>query len=258
LTGFSRGTTLQVFDPEKEEDRDVITKSISNRSILNDLGGSEMRSKKTLRTLSLILTIATLALPSTAIFAAKPVRIAIIATYRNAPGDGALGDGADYVDGDPGVSAVIGSNGQFSLFASGGRTLGYDLSMPVDPDGAGACAAGATPSVSGPGNLRVTPFNTGGFQQIPIGVSQAGLATTNLTGADGDNYLLRFRSDDPLDSSANCSTDATITRIDADTWEVEVFAGDDIARLLTNHPKGPGWDNLGHYSATFKITLVKK
>jgi hypothetical protein len=52
--------------------------------------------------------------------------------------------------------------------------------------------------------------------------------------------------------------DATITRIDADTWEVEVFAGDEVARLLTNRPKGPGWINLGHYSAPFKITLVKK
>lgn len=220
-----------------------------------------MHSRKTLLALSLILTIATLALPSTAIFAAKPVRIAVIATYRNAPGDGALGDGADYVDGDPGVQAGIGSNGQFSLFASSGRTLAYDLSAPFDPDGAGACAAGVTPSVSGPGNLRVTPFNAGGFQQIPIGVSQAGLATTNLTGGvPADDYLLRFRSDDPLDSSANCSTDATITRIDADTWEVEVFAGDDVARLLTNRKgQGPaGWDNLGHYSAPFKITLRKK
>jgi hypothetical protein len=217
-----------------------------------------MRSKKTLLTLSLILAIAAIALSSAVVFAAKPVRIAIIATYRNAPGDGALGDGADYVDSDPGVQAGIGSNGQFSLFASGGRTLAYDLSAPVDPDGAGACAAGTTPSVSGPGNLRVTPFNAGGFQTIPIGVSQAGLATTNLTGADNVGYLLRFRSDDPLDSSANCSVDATITRIDADTWEVEVFAGEDVARLLTNRPKGQGWINLGHYSAPFKITLVKK
>jgi hypothetical protein len=217
-----------------------------------------MHSRKTVLALSLSLTIAAITLSSTVVFAAKPVRIAIIATYRNAPGDAALGDGSDYVDGDPGVQAVIGSNGQFSLFASGGRTLAYDLSAPVDPDGADACAAGVTPSVSGNGNLRVTPFNTGGFQQIPIGNSQAGLATTNLTAADGENYLLRFRTDDPLDSSANCSVDATITRIDDDTWEVEVFAGEDVARLLTNRPKGPGWINLGHYSAPFKITLRKQ
>lgn len=216
-----------------------------------------MRPKKTFLVSTLVVSMV-VALSSTWVFAAKPVRIAIIATYRNAPGDGALGDGADYVDGDAGVQAGIASNGQFSLFASGGRTLAYDLSAPVDPDGAGACAPGATPSVSGPGNLRVTPYNAGGFQQIPIGVSQAGLATTNLTGADGDDYLLRFRSEDPLDSSANCSTDATITRIDADTWEVEVFAGDDVARLLTNRAKGSGWDNLGHYSAPFKITLRRK
>lgn len=212
-----------------------------------------MDSRKPHRALVLALTIAALALSNAAVFGAKPTSIAVLATYRDAPGDGALGDGLGDYDGS------ISSNGQFSLFASGGRTLAYNLSTPVDPDAGGACVAGTTSSVSGPGNLRVTPYNAGGFQTIPIGVSQAGLATTNLTGGiPADDYLLRFRSDDPLDSSANCSVDATITRIDANTWEVEVFAGDDVARLLTNRPKGPGWINLGHYSAPFKVTLRRK
>jgi hypothetical protein len=72
LTGFPRGTTLHVFDPEKEEDRAVTTESIDNPRVLNELGETHMHSRKTILALSLILTIAAMVPSSATVFAAKP------------------------------------------------------------------------------------------------------------------------------------------------------------------------------------------
>jgi hypothetical protein len=251
LTGFSRGTTLQVFDPEKEEDRDVITKSISNRSILNDLGGSEMRSKKTLRTLSLILTIATLALPSTAIFAAKPPPpIPVTATYRDDPGDALQSDGGGSYAGS------LAADGSRLTVSASGHPLCYYETTPFDDDG-GDCLEGDLPdgfSICGGGEIVVTP-HLESFFDMSNDETQPADATTRIIGDDNFRYFVRFKPSDTLVSDPNCSTPVTLRRIDTNHWEIEGFAGD-VARVLTHKIRGGGgYTNRGHYLAPFKISL---
>jgi hypothetical protein len=251
LTSFSRGTTLQVFDPEKEEDRDVITKSISNRSILNDLGGSEMRSKKTLRTLSLILTIAAMLLPNSALFAAKPPPpIPVTATYRDDPADALQSDGGGSYAG------VIAADGSRLLF-SADHPFCYHETTPFD-DG-GDCLEGNLAdgfSVCGAGEIAVTPHG-GGFFAMSPGESLPADATTRIVGTDNFKYFVRFKPTDTFASDEpNCSTTVTITRIDATHWEIEGF-DDDVARVLKDRNRGGpgGYTNPGHYLAPFKISL---
>jgi hypothetical protein len=191
-------------------------------------------------------------------FAAKPVDIPVTLTFRSGPAaalDGVRGDGLSH------AASII--NGGASV--SYGWTLGqvwYDLRVDnvysADPIN---CPPGEiTGTINGGGTLRVT-LDAGTFLTMPLLAPQTGFATYNISGGS-PNYLLRFRAVDDLNVQPpqNCSTQVTITHTktapDPDTWVVEAD-GSDIARLLTNAAKGPGFTNRGHYQPTFQLTVQK-
>jgi hypothetical protein len=186
---------------------------------------------------------------SAALFATppKPSPISVTATYR-----------------DDGVDALQSSGGGFyasTLAVDGSRLtvpgpLCYYETTPSD-DG-GECLEGNLPdgfSMCGGGEIVVTPALES-FFDMSDGESQPADATARIVGNDNFRYFVRYKPTDTLVSDPNCSTQVTITRIDATHWEIEGYA-DDVARVLTNKIKGgpSGHMNRGHYLAPFRISV---
>jgi hypothetical protein len=196
-------------------------------------------------------------------FAAKPVDIPVTVSFRSGPDaalDGVRGDGAAH------AATIINGGGSLSYGWSNGQVW-YDLRVDnvysADPIN---CPPGQiTGIINGGGTLRVT-LDAGTFLAMPLMTPQTGFATYNIS-SSSPNYLLRFRAVDDLNVQppANCSTQVTITRTaggvspsgaSTGTWIVEADSSD-IARLVTNAAKGPGFTNQGHYQPTFKLTVQK-
>jgi hypothetical protein len=207
---------------------------------------------RTLRIIACSVFVSCLGIASS--FAAKPVDIPVTLTFRSGPAaalDGVRGDGLSH------AASII--NGGASV--SYGWTLGqvwYDLRVDnvysADPIN---CPPGQiTGTINGGGTLRIT-LDAGTFLTMPLLAPQTGFATYNISGGT-PNYLLRFRAVDDLGDAQNCSTQVTITHTSTgpDRWVVEAD-GSDIARLLTNAAKGPGFTNRGHYQPTFQLTVQK-
>ena len=208
-----------------------------------------MRSKRILVASSLVMVLAAIALLSAQLFARSPKPqppVPVTATYRDDPADALRSDG--------------GGSYATSLPADGSRLFFthsscYYETMPFD-DG-GDCLEGNLPdgfSMCGGGELVVTPqFES--FFAMTAGETQPAEATARIVGSDNFRYFVRFKPTDTLVSDPNCSSQVTITRVDATHWEIESFA-DDVARVLTNRIKGGGgYTNRGHYLAPFKISL---
>jgi hypothetical protein len=209
-----------------------------------------MFSKKVLIASSSVLALAGVAI-SAPLFARppKPQPIPVTATYRD--------DGAD---------ALQSSGGGFyaSTLAADGSRLWvpgplcyYETAPFVDADGdclEGNLADGF--SMCGGGEIVVTPALES-FLDMSNGESQPADATARIVGNDNFRYFVRFKPTDTLVADPNCSTQVTITRIDADNWEIEGFA-DDVARVLTNKIRGGGgYTNRGHYLAPFQISVSR-
>jgi hypothetical protein len=186
-------------------------------------------------------------------FAGRPVNTAVNVTFRSGPSaalDGVRGDGFPHAANIDGAGAVNYS------WPTGEVT--YDLRSDNIYSAAGCYPGQITGSISGGGNLKIVADAAGGFPAIPVGTSQSGYATYNIA-LGRANYLLRFRQFDDLSvqpPADNCATQVTITRMDANTWVVAADSTD-VARLLVNNTKGPGFTNLGHYIPTFQLTVTK-
>lgn len=186
--------------------------------------------------------------------AAKPVETPATVTFRSGPAaalDGVRGDGF------PHAASISKDGASLNYFWSPGE-VSYDLRVDnvyscdattCPPSG---CPMGQTTgTITGQGNFRVT-LDTGSFLTMPLATPQSGLITYAMAG-----YFLRFRAVDGLaDSAPNCSTQVTITRTAANTWVVEADNAD-IARLLINAPRGPGFTSLGHYRPVFRLTVQR-
>lgn len=190
-------------------------------------------------------------------FAAKPVETPVTVTFRSGPAaalDGVRGDGL------PHAASISKDGASLNYFWAVGH-VSYDLRADNVYFGDPNCPPGeVTGTISGGGNVRVT-LDTGGFLTMPVTTSQTGLATYALSGTTAAfgtrSYFLRFRIADPLAPSApNCATHVTITRTGTNTWVVEADSAD-IARLLINTDRGPGFTSLGHYQPVFQFTVQR-
>jgi hypothetical protein len=225
-------------------------------TLRNIVRSTARNRKRILLSLGVVTVVALWALGTGAAFGGKPVSNPVTVTFRTGQEgtDGVHGDGLGAYD-----NGNIG-NGYLDLtWGSGGREVFYNLYQgnvyfgdPVN------CPAGQTTGLfHGGGNLRVNPDNLA-FLAMTVGTSQSGYATYNIS-VGRTNYLLRFRSVDDLNvqPAQNCSTQVTITRTATDTWVVEADTAD-IARLLINGTKGPGFTGLGHYQPVFMLTVKLK
>jgi hypothetical protein len=207
-----------------------------------------MPSKRVL--LGSSLTLASAAI-SAALFATppKPSPISVTATYRD--------DGSDALQSNGGRSYASTLAADGSRLTVPGPLCYYETTL-FDDDGdclEGNLADGF--SMCGGGEIVVTPALES-FLDMSNGDSQPADATARIIGNDNFRYFVRFKPTDTLVSDPNCSTQVTITRIDADHWEIEGFA-DDVARVLTNKIKGgpSGYTNRGHYLAPFQISVSR-
>lgn len=186
-------------------------------------------------------------------FAGKPSTTPVTVTFRSGPSaalDGVRGDGF------PHAANIDGSGAVNYSWPSG--EVSYDLRSDNIYSAAGCTPGQITGTISGGGNLKIVSDNAGGFPSIPVGTSQSGYATYNIAVGKA-NYLLRFRQPDDLSvqpPADNCATEVTITRTDTNTWIIEADSSD-VARLLINNTRGPGFTNLGHYVPTFQLTVAK-
>jgi hypothetical protein len=209
--------------------------------------------KGTLLGLSFLPALALWVLGTGTVFAGKPSNTPVTVTFRSGPSaalDGVRGDGFSH-------DATIDGAGAINYAWPAGE-VSYDLRSDNIYSAAGCYPGQITGTISGGGNLKIVADTAGGFPAIPVGTSQSGYATYNIA-FGRTNYLLRFRAVDDLSvqpPADNCSTEVTITRTDSNTWVVEADSTD-IARLLINGTKGPGFTNLGHYKATFQLTVKK-
>jgi hypothetical protein len=205
-----------------------------------------MRSKKILLVSSLVLAIAAIAVSSASLLAKPPKApppIPVTATYRDDPADALRSDGG----------------GSYATSLPGGLVWGipgplcYHETTLIDADT--DCLEGNPPddfSMCGEGEI-VVYARSQSFLEMLHGASQPGVANARIMGNDNLDYFVRFWPDYPPEP--NCSTEVTITRIDATHWEIEGF-GDDVARVRTRTNKGrEKFTTRGHYFAPFKISL---
>jgi hypothetical protein len=207
-----------------------------------------MPSKKVLLCLSSALAIGAIEVSRASLYAKppKPQPIPVTATYRD--------DGGDALRSDGGGSYAASLSADGSKLTVPGPSCYYETT-PFD-DG-GDCLEGNLAegfSMCGPGETVVTP-TLESFLDMSNGESQPADATARIVGNDNFRYFVRFKPTDTLVSDPNCSSQVTITRIDANHWEIEGYA-DDVARVLTNKIRGGGgYTNRGHYLAPFQISV---
>lgn len=207
-----------------------------------------MRSKKILLVSSLVLAIAAIAVSSASLLAKPPKPsppIPVTATYRDADGDALKSDGGgSYATSLP-SGLVWGIPGPLCYHET-------TLIDAADPD----CPEGNPPeafSMCGEAE-NVVYARSQSFVEMPWpGGTQPGVANARIIKAGEDDLFVRFWPDYPPEP--NCSTEVTITRIDATHWEIEGF-GDDVARVRTRTNKGrEKFTTRGYFFAPFKISL---
>ena len=218
---------------------------------------TESSRKKNLLSLTCVLALVLWGLAIGSGFAAKPGSTAVRVTFRSGPPaalDGVRGDGFPH-------AATIDTAGPSLYYFWSTGEVSYDLTNNSYTDDPINCPSGqVSGTLSGGGNLRVT-LDAGTWLGMTVGASGTGFATYNISGTTSQfgtaNYLLRFRTPDDLNvtPAQNCSTQVTITRTATGAWVVETDASD-IARLLKNGTRGPGFANLGHYKPAFEFTVT--
>jgi hypothetical protein len=183
----------------------------------------------------------------------------IVATYRDAVGDGVLSDaqlrpGLDsaYVDGVDGVSALLLSDGNYRTAAlNGSSTREFCFAFH------GQSTGGLLPDAFCDHGYHTTgsPDLSGGLAALAPGASMT--TSSQVTWVmNGYNWFLRFGKDCSLNDVP--SKRATVTRsADGSTWTVTTPA---VAGWLCNSPvKGkPGSGTVGEVAMPYQITVQLK
>lgn len=158
----------------------------------------------------------------------------IVATYRDAAGDGVRSDGAAYTDGLDGVSALVLANGNYRVQAlNGASTRLFCLNFH------GQGTGGALPDAFCDHGYQTTgsPDVAGGWLALAPGASMTTQSQVTWV-MNGYNWFLRFGWDCNQNTAA--ATRATATRsVDGGTWTLESASGN--AFLCRSAVKGkPG------------------
>ena len=153
------------------------------------------------------------------------------------------------------VGAHISTRGNF-IFGVGSKgkepqilTLFYDFSDCIE----GPCTAPFQDGFSaGPANMHTSGVS---LREMNVGEVRDDLSVRmalDLTSVGGGVWQLFF---DPSDARCSGSTNITVRRIDADTWEIE--AGVDDVVCLAEQVGGGVFQFSGLYRMPFKITVQK-
>ena len=217
------------------------------------------------------------------VFAQKPVNLKVIIQPTDSLGNTCkiTSDGAGpYVHGQAGVSASFDTDGFFSVnFQTGKnvqRTVTFDYSSPytgfdsAPPQDAHAPTSGTYPRAY----LGAIPEDSSTYipaQNLPIGSSECLQLSWHYTLNDANKTQWRhnFRRTSSTDGLDVVETSyAVLTRIDANTWEVEPVASAPcnnsvpapaLARLKdTPTVSSLQLNNDGLYYLPFKLTLIRK
>ena len=189
--------------------------------------------------------------------------IPVTVTFRDFPGDvfdpvpdHLMSDGlGDYIHKVDKVGAGISTRGNFRIaFTKGNkpaiRTLFYDFSDCIE----GPCVPPFPSGFSvGPANMHATGVN---MREMLVGEVRDDVRLAmglDLTSVGGGVWSLFF---DPLDDRCPGSTNITVRRIAADTWEIE--AGTDDVACLVEVVGGGEFLFSGRYHMPFKITVKRK
>ena len=189
--------------------------------------------------------------------------IPVTVTFRDFPGDDVdpvpdrlMSDGlGDYIHKVDKVGAGISTRGNFRMALTKGnqpaiRTLFYDFSDCVSP---GECFPPFTEGFSvGPASVATSGS---GIDLLEMLVGEVRddvrlIMSLNLNSVGGGGWRLFF---DPSFPNGSGSTYVTVTRIDADTWEIEAGLTDVVG--LAEQSGGGELIFSGLYHMPFKITV---